>query len=215
MKKKELVNYLAKKINTMSNGKTIIIGIDGVDASGKSSLARNLVGIMDNAYYLSIDMFHNKREIRRRQGEFSPEGFYNDSFNYEYVINHVLKPIKNNVQIIDFSLFDYHENVFNEAVQIDLSLTPIIIFEGIFLQRKETRDFLDYTTFLDVSFDTVLYRAVSRDLTYGNNIDLIKRKYKERYIKGQEMYFSEYHPKETANMVIDNNDYDNPIIIRY
>jgi uridine kinase len=41
---------------------------------------------------VSVDDFHNTQLVRYRQGRDSPEGFWEDSYNYQRLIADVLAP---------------------------------------------------------------------------------------------------------------------------
>jgi uridine kinase len=73
------------------------VGIDGVDCSGKTTIADKLAEQLRdrgcNVLRISADDFHNSRSIRYGQGRFSPRGFYEDTFDYTAIINSVLKPL--------------------------------------------------------------------------------------------------------------------------
>lgn len=213
MKKIELVQYIKNKISKRFDGSVLIIAVDGIGASGKTTIARLLHKEIKNSYLLSIDMFHNKREIRKAKGRLSPVGYYEDSFNYDYVINNVLRPIKNNVSVFSFKEFNHFEDDYIDQIEVNLDETPIIIFEGVFMHRTELLEYIDYSVFLDVSFEEMLKRASVRDLKHFNNLEDLINTYNKRYMGGQKIYLTKEVPTLIANIVINNEDYSNPIII--
>lgn len=63
------------------------IAIDGPDGAGKTHFADNLAELLHSRYQrhvvrVSVDHFHNVRELRYRQGRYSPRGFWEDSYDY-------------------------------------------------------------------------------------------------------------------------------------
>jgi uridine kinase len=58
------------------------IGVDGVDAAGKTTLADELAGRLPEAARLSADDFLQPPVERYRQGRESPMGYYEDSFDH-------------------------------------------------------------------------------------------------------------------------------------
>ena len=50
-----------------------------------------------------------------------------------------------------------------------------------------------------------------RDSLFGDEKEILKR-YQERYIPGQKIYFELEKPKAKADIIIDNNDFANPLI---
>jgi len=97
MTRRQLITHLTKRIIEIEKDSPVLIGIDGVDASGKTSLADELQQALKNSgreiNRASIDGFHNSKKVRYAQGDDSPEGYYQDSFNYELVKSRLLDPL--------------------------------------------------------------------------------------------------------------------------
>ncbi|HEV8368429.1 MAG TPA: hypothetical protein VGQ39_10805 [Pyrinomonadaceae bacterium] len=45
------------------------------------------------------------------------------------------------------------------------------------------------------------------------DVEEVRRRYEQRYIPGQKLYFDQCHPRERANVVIDNNEEWNPVLV--
>lgn len=73
--------------------------------------------------------------------------------------------------------------------------------EGIFLQRKEIRSYLDYVIYLDFPKDLRFERLLNRDLYMGSFED-IKSKYEKRYFPAEDKYIEEYSPEKNADYII-------------
>jgi uridine kinase len=73
------------------------VGIDGVDGSGKTTFANELSDVLQSlgrkVIRVSVDDFHNIRELRYRRGRSSPEGFWLDAFDYDRLRADVLEPL--------------------------------------------------------------------------------------------------------------------------
>lgn len=201
-----------------SPDKPIVVAFDGVDASGKTSLADNVHAFFKNkgieSIRVSIDKFHNAKEIRLSKGAYSPEGFFYDSFNYGKILELVLNPIKNRASSIIKGIYDYRVENGIAADSAKITNDSIILFDGIFMNRDELRGYWDLSIFLDVSFETVRNRAVLRDAKLFGTKDEVLKKYDQRYIPGEELYIASCNPKDRADIVIDNNDWQNPAIMK-
>jgi uridine kinase len=219
MEKKELVDKIIKTIlQRKVDKKAMVVAFDGVDTSGKTSLAdeidKCLKEINKESIRVSIDKFHNQKQIRVQKGENSPEGFYYDSFNYDKIIELVLNPIKYNNKLITNGIFDYRSESKIDQHCVNISEKSIILFDGIFLHRDEIKDYWDLSFFLDITFETVIKRAIQRDKEYFGTEEKVLEKYNNRYIPGEELYLRLCNPKERADFVIDNNDWNNPVLIK-
>lgn len=219
MKRQELLNQLSAAILGITIDHPLRVAIDGVDGSGKTyladELAENLKKSARQIIRVSVDKFHNPREVRYQKGRNSPEGYYFDSFNNNSVIETVLKPLGPSGN------FQYKKAVFDYKTDSEITSPPeqanrdaILLMDGIFLQRPELVNYWDLKIFLDVDFHHTVARAVKRDGWYLGSEQETTAIYNERYVPGQELYFQETKPKKNADIVVDNSDFSNPIILK-
>jgi uridine kinase len=164
----------------------------------------------------SVDGFHNPKGIRYQQGEYSPKGYYWDSFNYEAVISSLLVPLGPGGDRT------YRDEVYNyridKIIQSPYFVAPenaVLLMDGVFLHRTALFSFWDITIFIDVDFDVSIARAVERDNvseSRPDDIESLKQKYIQRYVGGQKIYLQEVMPKKLATIIIDNNHLQNPYL---
>ncbi|MEI9907353.1 MAG: AAA family ATPase [Actinomycetota bacterium] len=194
-----------------NNGQHLLIGIDGVDGAGKTTFAGQLVEALNlkidsNCIQLvSIDGFHNVREVRYKRGKDSPLGFFKDSFDYESLKQLVLNPIRksngDSVSIVP-RCHDLNTDLQVTSENVRLEPSSVVIVEGIFLHRDEIRDYFDFTIFLEVPFAESVRRLSSRD----GSIPDPSHPSLNRYVEGQRIYFERCSPRSRASLVIDNSD---------
>lgn len=217
MKRKQLLEKLADLILNIERDHPVRVGIDGVEASGKTTLAKELAIELEDrrqsVIRASIDRFHNPKELRYRLGENSPKGYYQDSFNHNDLIRFLLNPLGpgGNLQYRT-AVFNYLTNQPVESSMQKATKDSLLLMEGIFLFRPKLVDYWDFKIFLDVDFEVTQKRAAQRakdKLYLGENL---LRKYKERYVPGQELYFRSANPKDHADVIVDNTDFENPIL---
>ena len=215
MTRAALLQHLASTVLSINLKHPVRVGIDGADASGKTFLANELAEELKPSgrpiIRVSIDGFHNPKEIRYQKGRNSPNGYYYDSFDIAAIIDNLLKPLGPNGNLhYKPAIFDFKtDSVVNAETKLARPNT-ILIMEGVFLFRPKLVDYWDLKLFVDVGFDTTLRRALKRDGYYLGAESEIAYKYQERYIPGQELYFQEAHPQDAADIVIDNTDFENP-----
>jgi uridine kinase len=220
MQTEYLFNHLCSAILGFQKDRPVLVGIDGVDAAGKTTFADKLADSLKESgrqiIRASIDGFHNPKAIRYRKGRNSPDGYYQDSFNNRLVIEKLLKPLSSGNLKYKEAAFDYRADaeVFAPGKKADKD--AILIMDGIFLFRPVLLKYWDIKIFLDVRFDVTLQRAIKRAAEYKSTdseqeiIDL----YKRRYIPGQKLYLQEAAPRENADILIDNTNFENPVIMR-
>ena len=71
-------------------------------------------------------------------------------------------------------------------------------------------NYLDFKIFLVVNNSTALERAKSRD----KYIENVENRYLSKYFAGQKIYFDEVDPFTVADIIINNDDFNNPKIIK-
>lgn len=198
----------------------MIIAVDGIDASGKSCFAKKLYETIEaqhkHTILSSIDHFHNPRIERYKKGVDSPIGFYQDSFNLQMLKEKLLNPFKTGETMVTLKAFDCDLDAPTQTDPVTVFDDSILIFEGVFVQRAELRNYWDLTIFLDITFETALKRNIDRQVDkdrIGSKEEIISR-YQTRYQPGQQLYFDEAKPKENSDILIDNNDFNQPILIR-
>ena len=218
LKRNELLEFLVEKILKISRPHPIRIAIDGVDASGKTTLANQLAEFLrhkgTSVIRASIDGFHNPKEVRYRLGAGSPEGYYKDSFNYKLLKESLLIPLGENGSL------KYKTAVYDFRIESKISQNyktasdnALLIFDGVFLLRPEIREYWDYSIYVHADFKVVLKRASMRDQYLFGSKENVKERYRKKYIPGQQLYIREAKPILFADVVIDNNDYNQPAIV--
>ena len=217
MKRAKLLEDLARRIAQIQMPHPLRVAIDGVDASGKTTLADELTAFIEAegrpVIRASIDGFHNPANVRHARGKTSPEGYYFDSFNYDVLIKQLLIPLGPGGSLQYSSVvFDYrHDNQIQQEKR-QSEKNAILLFDGVFLLRDELIGYWDYTVFVDATFDVTLRRALARDIKLFGTAAEVESRYKRRYIPGQQIYLNVCRPIERADIVIDNNEPNNPAL---
>jgi HAD superfamily hydrolase (TIGR01549 family) len=190
--------------------RAFVIGINGIDGSGKTKFAESLEKFLISRNYetqaIHLDDFHNPRALRYA-GENQIENYFNRSFNFNLVIEKLLAPLRKKSSFSTrLTLLDLSTDKYDIEKEYSYNHNTIVIFEGVFLFRKELAPYIDYKIFLDIPFEESLKRASARDS------EEIFNKYESKYLPAQVRYLEEYPPREMADMVIDNTDWEYPTI---
>ena len=155
---KRLFFTLQEIVDSKNNNCPIKIAIDGIDALGKTVFADHFAEYLGKnstrqIIRASIDGFHNPRDVRMRKGEFSPIGYYEDSFNYGGLKRVLLESLMTggNKRFCK-SIYNYKTDRKTTKKWFLAEDDAILIFDGIFLMRKELVDYWDFNIFLKISF---------------------------------------------------------------
>lgn len=217
MNRTQALSALADRIAAIHLDHPVRVGIDGVDAAGKTTLADELVEPLRArgraVIRASVDGFHNPRRIRYRQGRRAPQGYYDDSFDYDAVVAHVLDPLGPDGNLIYRPVaFDFTTD--SEVHGSSQSADPdaILLFDGIFLHRPELRSHWDFYVFVHVDFDVAVERAQTRDRYLFETAEEIREMYEQRYVPAQRIYLTAESPASRASVIWNNNDVENPVL---
>ena len=217
MERRELIESLAARIAALRRPHPVRVAIDGVDASGKTTLANELAPSIEAlgrpVIRASIDGFHNPAATRRRRGARSPEGYFYDSFNHDAVIEWLLQPLGPGGSLtFRRAVFDFRTDQPIQAPLERAQPSSVLIFDGVFLLRPELREHFEFSIFLRAHFSVTVARAEDRDLHLFGNVQEIRRRYQERYVPGQRLYLKQVQPERLASVVINNNNPSRPVV---
>lgn len=214
MNRNELINILIEKILAITLNRPTLVAIDGRDSAGKTFLAKELAKKLREkgrtVIEASIDGFHNSKKIRYMRGRDSPEGYYRDSFDIASLKKILLDPLRRGDLIYRTEIFDYRIDERVESAKKKAAKDSILLFEGVFTLQPSLRTCWDFSIYLCIDEEEIINRAINRDP--GDETE-IRRRYMARYIPGQKIYHDEAEPLNYADVIIDNNDPENPMIL--
>ncbi|MFY9570168.1 MAG: uridine kinase [Blastocatellia bacterium] len=179
------------------------VAIDGVDAAGKTTLADELVTPLERAgrsvIRASIDGFHNPAVVRYQRGDKSPEGYFRDSFNYAGLIDALLDPLgPGGDRCYRRAIFAFRKDLPVDSTMELAVQNSILIFDGVFLLRPELRAYWDFSIFLRATFDVTMTRAETRDSQLHGSEAIVRQRYEERYVPGQQLLGHKGRPVQSA-----------------
>ena len=217
MSRGALIERLVEVIQAVERPHPIRVAIDGPDAAGKTTLADELAAelrYLDRVVIrASIDGFHRPRAERYRQGEDSPEGYYEDSFDYESLHRVLFDPLgPDGSREYLVAVFDFRTDAARSTAVRVAADDAILLFDGVFLLRAELFASWDLRIFVSVAPHETLLRALNRDAALFGSREEVERRYSKRYIPGQELYLAAARPLEKADLVVENSDFLKPIL---
>lgn len=191
--------------------KPVVIGINGVDTSGKTEFSNSLQKYLEKRGYhtqlVHVDDFHQPRSVRIKDS--SAEGYIANAFNL-IKLSELIAEMKSKPTDKQINLLDLDTDTYINKKHYTSNNKTVVIVEGVLLYRPPIDGLFDYKVFLDISFEEVLRRAVVRDVPkYGEKF---LQKYIERYIPAQKIYLKQFSPKDNCHLIIDNNNFNKPII---
>jgi uridine kinase len=213
-KRTQLLAKLADRLVVTSPDRTVRVAIDGVDGAGKTTFADELGAIViamgRPVIRSTVDGFHNPKAIRYQRGRHSPEGFFEDSYNYAALKKYLLDPLSpGGSGRYRQAFFDHVTDDTVTAKDVEALPSSILLIDGIFLHRPELLAYWDASIFLQTDFAVSVARSASRDGSSPDPAALSNR----RYVEGQRLYLRSCLPEKKATVVINYNDLSSPSIV--
>ena len=217
MNRSRCLKQLAAAVTTAAFDHPVRVAIDGVDGSGKTTLADELadrvVPTRRQIIRASVDGFHNPQAVRHARSADSPEGYFLDSFDYGALKELLLEPLgPGGDREYRTSVFDYRSDQSVAAARQRAKDDAILLFDGVFLLRPELDGLWDLTIWVDAPFELTVERAVARDARTAADAAALRARYARRYVPGQQLYIEQCRPQSRADIVFDNSTFDHPTV---
>jgi uridine kinase len=196
--------------------KVVRVGINGIEGTGKTvfctKLTHYLVTHQLNAIPVSIDGYHNTKEIRYQQGRDSAKGYYEDGYSENEFVEKVLKSSQNPNPNYTAMVHDLETDEILHLEPETLSENAIILTDGAYLFKDIYFPYWDLKIYLKTDFETAAKRGINRDLEQLGGFEKAKEKYDNRYHLASKMYMEVNNPENKADIIINNSNFDDLII---
>lgn len=212
-----VIDRLATAISLISLPRPIRVAVDGRTASGKTTLADELAGLIvapgRRVIRTSIDGFHRPKAERYARGRYSPEGYYHDARDHAAINALLLSPLgPAGNREYRTATFDLVKDEPIEQAPQTADPDAILIVDGTFLQRPELAENWDLTIFVDTSEAVSKRRGVARDTGLLNGLDAALQLYTTRYQPAYRLYESICSPAARADAIFNNEDVQTPFL---
>jgi uridine kinase len=207
-----MIDRLADRILRLETGHPVRVGIDGRSAAGKTTLADALAARLPErsgrpVIRAQLDHFMVMVADRNAYPYDSPESYYLDSWNYPAIREQLLGPLGPGGD-------RRHRTALSTPSGRPLAGPPedvaaedaILLADGVFLQRPELAGYWDLVVYLRISLAESLRRGIQRDAGWMGSAAEAERRYRTKYLPGEERYLAEVRPEEHADIVIDTSD---------
>ena len=185
----------AKYEKHRSINQSFVVGINGIDCSGKTTFAKSVSKYFTHHKIendcLDIDNFNNPAIESATYKAFVSGSWDEKDLNKYYKL-----------------IINYSDAI--RAVSEYKKKYPLVILEGIFIYKPQLADLFDLKIYLDIDISLGRKRfAKRRSLKQDKRpFDIYDKIWMLSHIK----YDSEVHPKQISDLVIDYNDESKPVL---
>ncbi|WP_203333754.1 kinase [Planococcus beigongshangi] len=196
---KDMMKRIIDNLSPIENGRRLIIGIDGMSRSGKTTLAGELKRQFENegvrAVIFHLDDLIVERARRYGTGEEEWLEYYGLQWETGWLREHFFKRLKTEDELT-LPFYDGQADR-HECREISLPDSGVIIIEGVFLQRPEWRGFCDYVIYVD----SPRQRRIERE---AEVVQHNREKFENRYWPAEEYYEKVEEPQTRADLIVRN-----------
>ncbi len=180
---------------------TMIIGIVGPSASGKSLLANTIVRELgsDQVVVITEDSYYRDRKDISFEERTKINYDHPDSFDHELFSQHLIA--LQNGETVQVPQYDFTQHVRSSNVR-EIGQHTIIVLEGILLFfEPKLREIMDVRIFMDTPLDICLLRRLKRDIVERErSFDSVLQQYIDTV---RPMYFQFIEPsKRYADIIV-------------
>ena len=197
-----------------SRARPLLVALSGIDASGKSTLARaveeNLSFRGFRVALIAADTWHHPASVRFSDTD-PARHFYRHAFRFEEMFRRLVTPLAATGSVT------LTASLTSPAVDVPFAHTywfrdvDIVLLEGIFLFRRELREQYDLSFWLDCSFATALDRVVSRNQE-RQSLERLLADYQRIYFPAQHLHLAADWPRFFADVLLPNEQEHTPAL---
>jgi uridine kinase len=171
--------------------KTLILGIDGGGAAGKSTLAEKMQILGKNVTVVHMDDFYRPFAERKWIEQQTEIG---GNWDWKRVQTQIIEPLKMD-KPGKYQIYDWDTDTMAEWYTVPVG--GMVIIEGCYSIRKELSSFYDIRIWVDSPRSFRLERGVQRD--GGGNRDT----WENVWLPAEDTYFEVQKPTDWADIIID------------
>ncbi len=217
--RRELLGLLAERIVALGSGR-LRIAVDGYTASGKTSFAHELAAEVRShgrpTLRASFDDFKKPWRDAREKGydRITGDGYYRNAPDFESATALLLEPAgPTGSGTVVLCGHDPLTGVDHRDVTVQAPPDSVLIVDSVFAMRPEYNSYWDLRIWVDVAPELSLARGIDRDAAAEGRAEA-ERLHRDRYHASELIYIDEVDPVAKADVVIDNTNFDQPVLIR-
>ncbi len=185
----------------MNQKSTILIGISGASASGKSLLANTIVNELgsDQVVIISEDAYYKNNNNRPFEERAKINYDHPDAFDHELLYNQLLQLQQG--KSIEIPIYNHSMHI-REKETRPIGRHAIIVLEGILLfVEQQLRELMDIRIFMETALDICLIRRLKRDIKERDRtLDAVLKQYEDTV---RPMYLQFIDPsKRYADLIV-------------
>lgn len=170
-----------------------LIGVDGLGASGKSTIAKAMCKIRPTLSIIHVDEFY--RPKAERTTGIVEGAIVSPDFEWDRLDGQVFDPIRRGFPVI-YQSYDWRHDAAGRWVEIPQDNWIAIV--GVYALQSRFFPYYDYTIWCNVSKEIRIQRMIKRE---GEKV---AQEWLASWSAREERYFDIEHPDKRASLMVDN-----------
>jgi uridine kinase len=213
-----LLERLVEMVDALGDHR-LRIAIDGLTAAGKTCLGHELADGLRRrgrpVLRASLDDFKRPWRERHLYDRLSGEGYYRNAFDREAACRLLLDPSSRAGNgILALCSIDPLTQVDHSAVKSEMPRNGVLVVDGVFAYRPEINSYWDLRIWVEIDTELSVRRGIERDAELDGDAAAAEELHRDRYLVGELLYMNEVDPRSFVDVIIDNTDFDNPLLVR-
>jgi uridine kinase len=200
-----------------------LVSIDGIDGSGKSRFTSALAAACAAAGVPSF-VFHVD-DFRRPlgplvagvdgavDGAVDEASVYYERYYDFALLDRCLRAFLDGAPGATIPRFDAKTETLTGTLALTFAAAQIAFLEGVFVLRAPTAAAASVIV-LEVTEEEARRRILARDMARGRPRDVVEYRMNHRYFPAQRAYRAAFDPLRRADLVVDNERWENPRVVR-
>jgi uridine kinase len=204
---RRVVNAIARKRGAVAPDRAVLVGISGIDASGKGYLAAKIADRLQmeglKVALIGADDWLNLPDVCINRDNYAGH-FYEHAMRFGEMFERLIIPLKQKREIsLTADYADAKATTFRKH-RYGFTDIDVILLEGIFLLKPAYRHHFNLTVWIDCSFEVALKRAIERGQEGLPPAETIKA-FKTIYFPAQLIHLARDNPREAADIIFAND----------
>ncbi|HVU53053.1 MAG TPA: hypothetical protein VHL80_20360 [Polyangia bacterium] len=193
-----------------------LVVIDGLDGSGKSRFARALAAACEDESGAPVFVFRVD-DFRRPLGALTPGAdeaavYYERYYDFA-LLDDCLRRFLAGAPAASIPRFDASREVLDGEERLEFGDARVALVEGVFpLRARAAAE--GALVLLEVSEGEARRRILARDMARGRSRDVVEHRMNNRYFPAQRAYRAAFDPVRRADVVVDNEHWERPRLLR-
>jgi uridine kinase len=212
-----VLRAIAARIQSLGD-RRVRVAIDGRTAAGKTTLGHELAQLLadDGRVVLraSLDDFKRPWAESHLYDRTTGDGYYRNAYDLAAARALLLQPASaTGSGRVALCSIDPISQVDHSGTCVAMPEDGVLIVDGVFTLRPELRDLWDLRVWVAVDPELSIRRGTRRD-GEREGAQQAEALHRERYGVAEDIYVAEADPLASADVVVDNNDFDRPRLLR-